>query len=240
MEQQMTDVQHQESSAATKLARLERLCGRFPVLTSENRQDYEELLTSLLEAYCPRNFLGERLVKSLADEEWEISRCKRNKVLLLERRLRERLVFQAYRQKAAQADKAALTHKLVGQPRQWVLPEEVLEGLVAEVDDLLQRPAEELDHARALEVCIVYFERLDRLLNAAIVRRRAILADIERYDYLFDTALSLSVMAEDMHDSALVEHAHAIPNEDESETEGNNAQADEVAPPLAPPDGSQS
>ena len=64
----MTDVQqHAKNSTAATLARLERLSGRFPVLSSENRQDYEELLISLLEHYRPRNFLGERLIKYLAD-----------------------------------------------------------------------------------------------------------------------------------------------------------------------------
>src|SRR6476659_6056978 len=80
--------QHTQNFTAAKLARLERLCGRFPVLSSENRQDYEELLISLLEHQTPRNFLGERLIKYLADEEWEIGRYKRHKVLLVERRFR--------------------------------------------------------------------------------------------------------------------------------------------------------
>ena len=60
----MTDAQEQAENVTTaKLARLERLCGRFPVLSSENRQDYEELLISLLEHHTPRNFLGERLIR---------------------------------------------------------------------------------------------------------------------------------------------------------------------------------
>jgi hypothetical protein len=98
----MTDVQQQaKNSTAATLARLERLSGRFPVLSSENRQHYEELLICLLEHYRPRNFLGERLIKYLADEEWETSRYKRHKILLIERRFRARLAFQAYREEAA-------------------------------------------------------------------------------------------------------------------------------------------
>src|ERR1700751_4986243 len=98
---EMTDVQEQaENSTAAKLARLERLCGRFPVLSSENRQDYEELLISLLQDLRPRNFLGERLVKYLTDEEWEMARYKRHKALLVDRRFKGRLAYQAYREKA--------------------------------------------------------------------------------------------------------------------------------------------
>ena len=198
----MTDVQqHAKNSTAATLARLERLCGRFPVLSSENRQDYEELLISLLEHYRPWNFLGERLIKYLAGEEWEISRYKRHKILLIERRFRARLAFQAYREKAAKEDKAALANKLAEHRGQFVLPEEALEGVVAEVDAMLLRPAEELEHARALEVASVYFAHLDRLLNAAIVRRNAILAEIDRYDYLFDPATTLTALVEEAHES---------------------------------------
>lgn len=226
----MTDVQEQaENFTAAKLARLERLCGRFPVLSSENRQDYEELLISLLEHHTPRNFLGERLIKYLADEEWEIGRYKRHKVLLMERRFRARL---AYREKATQQDKAALATKLAEQPPgQLILPEEALEGVIADIDAMLKRPAQELEHARALEVGIVYFEHLDRLLNAAIVRRNAILADIERYDYLFAPPLALSAVVEQMQEAA---------NGPTNESEDANAKLAEVVPALAPSEEGQS
>ena len=218
----MTDVQGQAgNSTAAKLARLERLCGRFPVLSrSEDRQDYEQLLLTLLEYYQPRNSLGERLIKYLADEEWEISRFKRHKILLMERRFRARLIFQAYREKAAKEDKAALAKKLAEQPpSHFTLPEEALEGVIPEVDAMLLRPAEELDHARALEVGIVYFERLDRLLNAAIVRRNAILSDIERYEYLFAPTPIPSAIVEE------VRHAGDAPR---CEAQASHAQGQEV------------
>jgi hypothetical protein len=57
----------------------------------------------------------------------------------------------------------------------------VLEGLVEEVDAILQQNATELDHARALEVGIVYLERLDRLRMAALARRNHALQQLERY-----------------------------------------------------------
>src|SRR5437868_5780589 len=97
-----------KSIAAAALARLERLCGPFPVLSSEDRTAYEELLASLLEHYRPKIFMGEKLVRHLADEEWEISRLRRYKVVLMERRFRASLAFQASREKATREDKAAL------------------------------------------------------------------------------------------------------------------------------------
>ena len=223
----MTDVQqHAKNSTAATLARLERLSGRFPVLSSENRQHYEELLISLLEYYRPRNVLAERLLKYLADEEWEMARYKRHKVLLMERRFRGRVAFQVYREKATKEDKAALAKKLAEPPPgKLILPEELLDGIIADIDAMLLRPAQELDHARALEVAIVYFQHLERLLNAAILRRNAILADIERYDYLFDPRLPVSAWAEQIEQA---DDQHA----DVSEIVA--AKLDEGAPATAP------
>jgi hypothetical protein len=233
--------QHTQTFTAAKLARLERLCGRFPVLSSEKRQDYEELLICLLEAYWPRSFLGERLIKYLADEEWEVARYKRHKIFLIERRFQAGLAFQADREKATREDKAVLAKRLHEQPPSGlILPEEALEGVIAQVDAMLLRPAQELDHARALEVGIVYFQHLDRLLNAAIARRNAILADIARCDYLFDPTLGLSVPGEEAEGTALLAQVHTAGNGAGSEMEGGNAQGDKVAPPLAPSQGGSS
>jgi hypothetical protein len=229
----MSNTQEQaKNMIATILARSERVSGRFPVLSSENRKDYEELMISLLEYYRPKNPIGEKLVRHLADEEWEISRLRRHKIILMERRFSARLAFQAYREKATQDDKAALAKKMAQQPPgQMILPEEAFEDVIAKIDALLLRPAEELDHARALEVGIVYFEHLDRLLNAAMGRRNAILDDIERFDHLFNAQLTLSAVVEEMHE---------LGNGHGSETDEINAQFDEVAPALAPLNGGQS
>jgi hypothetical protein len=229
----MSNAQEQaKNMIATTLARSERVSGRFPVLSSENRKDYEELMISLLEYYRPKNPIGEKLVRHLADEEWEISRLRRHKIILMERRFSARLAFQAYREKATQEDKAALAKKMAQQPPgQLILPEEAFEDVIAKIDALLLRPAEELDHARALEVGIVYFEHLDRLLNAAMGRRNAILDDIERDDHLFNAQLTLS---------AVVEEVHELGNGHGSGSDEINTQFDEVAPALAPLNGGQS
>jgi hypothetical protein len=225
----MTDMQEQsKSSIIAILARLERLCGPFPILTSEGRKDYQELLTSLLDNYRPTNFLGEKLVRHLADEEWEINRLRRHKVILLERRLRARLAYQACREKPE--NKAALAKNLAQQPLGYsMLPEEMFEDVVPNIDAVLDRPAQELGHARALERAIGYFERLERLLNAAIVRRAAILKDIEHHDFLFIP----------LH-AALIEEAHGRDDGYGNESDESNARCDETAPALAPANGGQS
>jgi hypothetical protein len=155
-----------------------------------------------------------------------MARYKRQKILLLERRFQARLAFQAYREKAIKEDKAAQAKKLAEQPPgQLILPEELVDGIIPEIDAMLLRPAQELDHARALEVAIVYFQHLDRLLNAAIARRSAILADIDRYDYLFDPRLPASAWAEQIEQTG-------EPRANDSES--GSAKRDNVAPPLAP------
>jgi hypothetical protein len=102
---------------------------------------------------------------------------------------------------------------------------------IAKIDALLLRPAEELDHARALEVAMVYYQPLDRLLNAAMARRNAILDDIERYDYLFYAPLALS---------AVIEEVHELGNGHANESQGAHAQFGEAAPALARSHGGQS
>jgi hypothetical protein len=110
----MTDTTtNPEDPNRAKLARLERLCSGFPVLSSEKRQDYEESLLFLLEYYRPRHYLGEKLLKYLADEDWEAGRYKRHKISLIERRFHARVIFQACREQTAQEEKTALANKLV-------------------------------------------------------------------------------------------------------------------------------
>ncbi len=106
-----------------------------------------------------------------------------------------------------------------------ILPEEALDGVVAGIDAMLLRPAEELDHARALEVGMAYFEHLDRLLNAAIVRRNAILSDIERYEYLF---------APTPIPSAIIEEVRQAGDAPQCEAQASHAHGKAVAAPLVP------
>jgi hypothetical protein len=176
-----------------------------------------------------------RLVKYLADEEWECNRYKRHKIFLIERRFNARLAYQAYREKAAQENKAALAKTLAErQSAPLTLPEEALDGLIAEIDAMLLRPAQELDHARALEVGIVYFQHLDRLLNAAIDRRNAILTEIERCDHFFDPPLTISAELERDHACAVLEWMHAAGDGPRCNEQQGSAQAGKIAPPLAP------
>jgi hypothetical protein len=57
--------------------------------------------------------------------------------------------------------------------------EEVVDSTVTDVDEIVLAPADELDHAAALQASIDYFERLERLLSVAIARRNDTLTQFE-------------------------------------------------------------
>ena len=58
---------------------------------------------------------------------------------------------------------------------------DVVESSINDVDEILKRTPEELDHARALEDSIVYHEQLDRLHTTSIARRDGALEQLEWY-----------------------------------------------------------
>lgn len=170
---EMEQGSHAESMEAD-LAELRQLFGPPPVLRSESMQSYDEIMTRLMEGFAPRNFIQQIYIKELADCTWEMARYTRHKTLTMEARFQQRLEFQAQRQTAAaqsngQAREAATT------------PDDVLDGLVKEIDDMLLKPAAEIGHVRALEVVLVKLERINKLLNAARARRNNILEQIEAY-----------------------------------------------------------
>jgi hypothetical protein len=168
--------QFKSASIKTNVTELLQLFGPPPVLSSESMQAYEETMTRLLGSLLPQDFMEQLLIKEVADSTWEAARYARHKTLLMERRFQARLAFQAQRRKAAAPSKEAPANQ-IGK----LSPEDVLEGLVDEVDAILQKPATELDHACALEVGIVYFQHLDRAHLTALARRDKALEQLERY-----------------------------------------------------------
>jgi hypothetical protein len=172
----------QEKSIKTQVAELLQLFGPPPVLSSEDIRSYREIMACFLEKFAPPDFMGQLLIKELTDSHWEVRRHSRHTTLLMQRRFRDRLEFQAQRHKNAAQGKEAPAQKPAapnGEPA--TEPEDVLEGLVADVDAILLEPAAARDHLRALEVGLVCYEHLDKLLAAARTRRNDALDRIERY-----------------------------------------------------------
>jgi hypothetical protein len=164
-------------------AELKELLGPAPVLTTENAKAYDEILSRLMLCYAPRDFMDQLLIKQLADSTWEIMRYMRHKTLGIERKSRQSRELQALRAKT----RTERISKLRGdrQPateigRLYEL-ENTVENTVADVDEILENPEEELQHARALEENVAYYLQLDQLHNAAIVRRDDTLEQLERY-----------------------------------------------------------
>jgi hypothetical protein len=178
---EMEQGSHAESMEAD-LAELRQLFGPPPVLRSESTQSYDEIMTRLMEGFAPRNFIQQIYIKELADCTWEMARYTRHKTLTMQARFQQRLEFQAQRQRAAAQSKDTLAKGPAGQAREAATtPDDVLDGLVKEIDDMLLKPAAEIGHVRALEVVLVKLERINKLLDAARERRNNILEQIEAY-----------------------------------------------------------
>jgi hypothetical protein len=165
-----------------RLAQLRDLFGPPPVLSSENLKAYEEMLRRFIECFQPQDFFETVLMKDVTDGTWEGARCSRHKVLLLDRRYRDRREAEAKRRKESAQNKAELARRIAaskGEPP--IEPVEALDHLVAECDAILVEPATELEHNRLLEVNLVHFEKLDRVQIVALAKRNKALEQLEWY-----------------------------------------------------------
>jgi hypothetical protein len=168
----------QKKTAATDLTSLARLFGPAPVLSTEDPKAYEEIMRRLMECFRPHDFMEQMLVDDVANASWEMRRLKRHKPLAIERKFRQPLEFQANRVKESALNKAKWAARK-GEPP--VHPEDVLESVVKDVDAIMNRPVEELDHARALEAAMPYYEWLSKRYMAAMATRNEALRQLGRY-----------------------------------------------------------
>lgn len=215
---EMEQGSHEESMDAD-LAELRQLFGPPPVLRSETTQSYDEIMTRLMEGFAPRNFIQQIYIKELADCTWEMARYTRHKTLTMEARFQQRLEFQTQRQRAAAQSKDTFAKGQARQGREAATtPDDVLDGLVKEIDDILLKPVAELAHVCALEVVLVKLERVNKLLNAARARRNNILEQIEAYK------AGLGQRLRRISDKIIATESAAVA-----------AQPKQVAEPLVPP-----
>src|SRR5262245_16338419 len=160
-------------SVAKDLAELKRLFTP-PVLSSENLKAYYTIMTRFLECFKPRDFVELVFVKDLTDSTWEIMRYSNHKTLVIEREHERHLEIEAQRRqkeqkrkadiaeaiKAKAAERAGETKKAelgeqagapTSQYERWLELEWVIDGATSDVDEILFAPADELDHAKALQ-----------------------------------------------------------------------------------------
>jgi len=178
----MTEEPEEQKSTETELAELRQALGRPPVLTSESRQCYDEIMATLMECFAPQSFMQQLLLAELTDCTWQMQRYARYTALLIDRRFQQRLAFQAERDETTAPSKDAPSKESAEQDRPPLTePEDAFEGLIEEIDAILLKPAAELDHFRALEVALVRQEHLAKALNAATAHRDKVLDCIERH-----------------------------------------------------------
>jgi hypothetical protein len=177
----------QTESTATDLDELKKLFGPPPVLSSESTGTYYAIMAAFVKCFAPGDFMVQMFMKDLTDSTWEVMRYTRHKTLAMERKYRQGLEYKAARVKEAAERKrlAAPVKKddedcTPGEKRSFELVE-VFESTVDDQKKILDTPPTELDHARALQDGIEYYERLDALLGEAIARRNDVLEQIGLY-----------------------------------------------------------
>ena len=160
-------------------------CGPPPVLSTESVEAYYEMMSQFVEVFTPKNVLEQSFIKDLTDATWEAKRYSRYKALLIERKFQQRLEFQAERMKLQAERNEAFARKVAEKPANELARmdglAEVLESSVQEIDNILKRTPDELDHARALEDGFKIYEGIDDLLNHALARRNDALRQLEWY-----------------------------------------------------------
>ncbi len=172
---------------ATDLAELKKLFGPPAVLSTESADTYYAIMARFVECFKPEDFMMQMFMKDLTDTTWDAMRYTRHKTLAIERQFRQQLENQARRVKeAAQRKQLAAPVKKDDESCSPVLERSiellnVFEGTVDDVKEILARTPTDIDHARALEHGIEYYERLDRMQGEAIARRNDVLEQINRY-----------------------------------------------------------
>jgi hypothetical protein len=191
------------ASVAKDLAELKKLFTP-PVLSSEDLKTYYTIMARFLECIKPRDFMEQIFVKDLTDSTWEIMRYSNHKTLVIEREHQRHLEMEEKRRQEERRKKAAIADALraeaaeqageikeaepgeqaaapTNQYERWLALEEVIDGSISDVDEILDGSADELDHAKALQSGIEYFEQLDRLMRVQVDRRNDVLEQIEFY-----------------------------------------------------------
>jgi hypothetical protein len=171
------------ASSATDLAALKKVFGKSPILATESEDAFDEIWARLIQCLGPRDFMEHSLIRQLAIYTWKVSRYDRHDTLAVERRVQEqrklrarRLKMQAERRRAAEEAGKPITEL----DRMCYL-EDVVDGAAGEIDEILNRPPEELEYSRAFEKGIEYHERVDELLDKLVRRRNDVLRQIEMY-----------------------------------------------------------
>jgi hypothetical protein len=167
--------------------------GRAPLLSSDDQDRYYGIMKGLIKRTPPRDIVEMMLIRDTTNDMWEVLRCDRNKALIYESELRQRLTFQKKRQlendemKVAQEQEAA---EFKGHPQDDELTAKEerlirLHGVIDEtpqaVDELLARAEAELTHSRTMQVLMPFLQQLGDMRSHSIDRYREGVDLLERH-----------------------------------------------------------
>jgi hypothetical protein len=198
--------------AAADFVRMQEWFGPPPVLSSESQKAYNDLTIQLLLRLNPLrpDFVQLMYIRQIADGTWEMIRYTRHKNLAIDRKFRARLEFQAKRERERARLKEAKARELgekkcepATQLDRLIELEDTVDCSVGDVDAILQKSADEHDHARALEGTIDYYERVDKLLASATARRDRAVEQLEQYSEGWGGTLRTDQLFKELHDGRI-------------------------------------
>jgi len=180
------------------------LLGGPPVWSTENIEDYIELLNDFTEMLEPRDMMELMWTKEAADATWEAGRKAREKNCLPERKYQQRLNVLAEVQRRNRA-----------------------------AETTAAKPATALDHSRGLHAGFKYYQALDIAQSRAIKRRDNALRQIARWRD-GPGAKARRLADKFVAEQALAESYCAMQALSYAEFDNPVGEAKEAAPPLAP------
>ncbi len=171
-----------------ELAHCKTLFGPPPVLSTEDRQNFEEILDRVIKCLRVQNIVEMRHIWNFVCASWLIDRYTRHGTIAIDRH------FQLYRACQAQRAKLRLARKekqvthaadeTISRPAdvaRLVSLEASVSETVSDVDEILQNAATELDHNRALQQSMIFQEQLDRLIISQTAIRNSSLRELEYF-----------------------------------------------------------
>jgi hypothetical protein len=170
-----------------QLLRCLALLGPPPILSSEDRKDFEEIFRLVAQCVGPRNMVEVIFLWHFVCASWLIKRYGRHATVSIERQAQETLKFHAERAKLRQQRKLDRENKevekLVQTPADvayLVRLENNFDAMVTETDAILEGTTER-DHNKALQHGIVLQEQYNALIISQTAIRNESLEQLELF-----------------------------------------------------------
>jgi hypothetical protein len=171
-----------------ELLRCLALLGLPPILSSENRKDFEDIFRLVAQCVKPQNMIEVIFLWHFVCASWIIRRLIRHGSVAIERHAQQIHAFHAERAGLRQERKADQEHKevqkLTQNPRDvayLVSLENNVDRQITEIDVIFKDADLERDHNRALQQCIGLQEKLNTLIISQTAIRNDSLRQLELF-----------------------------------------------------------